>query len=71
YALSLAEGGHGRLSRLASVAALGGSLLFRIAILGAGAASARRPETSLRFAQPDNLPRVAPPARRRRVTRRG
>ena len=47
----------GRLASLAGVAAIAGSAVFRISILGAGAESARRPEVSMRFAQPNNLPR--------------
>ncbi len=46
----------GRLSTAAEVAALAGSAVMRTAVLGAGAESARRPEISMRFAQPDNLP---------------
>jgi protein NrfD len=44
------------LSGLASLAVLAGSLLLRVSILGTGDESARRPDISLRFAQPDNLP---------------
>ncbi len=33
-----------------------GSLLFRVSIMAAGDESARRPEISFRFAQPENLP---------------
>ena len=47
-----------RLERMAGFLALGGSLAFRIAFLGHGMESAARPEISLRFAQPDNLPRL-------------
>ena len=47
----------GRLSTIAGLATLVGSAVFRSAILGAGAETARRPDISLRFAQPDNLPR--------------
>jgi formate-dependent nitrite reductase membrane component NrfD len=63
HALSLAEGGHPGLSRLASLAILGGSLMLRVSTMAAGDASARRPETSFRFAQPDNLPGATPPRR--------
>lgn len=60
YAASLALGGRGsRLSSLASVATLAGSLALRISIMGAGDDSANRPEVSFRFASPDNLKRVA------------
>ena len=45
------------LSKAASIAAIGGSLLMRWSIMGAGNYSARTPEISMRFAQPDNLPR--------------
>lgn len=48
----------GRLATLAGLATIAGSAVFRISILGAGAESARRPEISMRFAQPDNLPRT-------------
>ncbi|MDO9708778.1 NrfD/PsrC family molybdoenzyme membrane anchor subunit [Paracraurococcus lichenis] len=66
HALSLAEGGDGRLSRLASLAILGGSLLLRVSTMAAGDVSANRPEVSFRFAQPDNLPG---PGRRTRSVR--
>ena len=58
-ALSLALGSRrpGVLSNFASLAALAGSLLFRVSIMGAGDESARRPEVSYRFSQPENLPR--------------
>ncbi len=45
------------LSGLASLAILGGSAILRIAFMAAGDESARRPDISLRFAQPENLPR--------------
>jgi len=48
--------GGGRLGRVASVAALAGSALFRVSIMAIGDESARRPEVSLRFSQPENLP---------------
>lgn len=41
----------------ASLATIAGSALMRTAFLGAGMESARRPTISMRFAQPDNLPR--------------
>ncbi len=44
------------LSRVASLAILAGSALLRVSIMAAGDESARRPEISLRYAQPDNLP---------------
>ena len=46
------------LSRAAALAALGGSLLMRCSIMGAGDYSAKKPEISMRFAQPDNLPKT-------------
>ena len=46
----------GRLSAAAGVAAVAGSAVMRTSVLGMGAESARRPEISMRFAQPDNLP---------------
>ena len=49
--------GSRNLSRLASLAVLGGSLLLRVSIMAAGDKSARTPEISFRFAQSDNLPR--------------
>jgi protein NrfD len=57
HALSLAAGGDGRLSRLASFAILGGSFLLRVSTMGAGDTSAASPEISFRFAQADNLPK--------------
>lgn len=44
------------LSKVASLAVLVGSALMRVAIMAAGDESARRPEISFRFTQPDNLP---------------
>lgn len=43
------------LNDLAAAAALGGSLALRISTLGVGAESARRPDVSFRFSQPENL----------------
>jgi len=60
HLLSLAEGGNPGMSRLASLAILGGSLMLRVSTMAAGDISARRPETSFRFAQPDNLPEASP-----------
>ena len=60
HLLSLAEGGNPGMSRLASLAILGGSLMLRVSTMAAGDVSARRPETSFRFAQPDNLPEASP-----------
>jgi len=59
HALSLATERHRSpgLSRLASLAVLGGSLLLRVSVMGAGDESAERPEVSFRFSQPDNLPK--------------
>lgn len=41
----------------ANLATLAGSLLLRVSIMAAGDVSAARPDISLRYAQPDNLPR--------------
>ena len=46
----------GRLSNVASLAVLAGSALLRVSIMAAGDESARRPEISLGYAQPENLP---------------
>lgn len=46
----------GPLSNIASLAVLAGSALLRVSIMAAGDESARRPEISLGYAQPDNLP---------------
>lgn len=43
-------------SAVASLAALSGGLLMRIGVLRDGDKSAERPDISMRFAQPDNLP---------------
>ena len=43
-------------AQIASLAAVFGSAAMRISLLGMGAASATKPDVSLRFAQPDNLP---------------
>ena len=57
HSLSLVTGRRpGRLSRVASVAALAGSALLRVSVMGAGDVSASRPDISFRFAQPENLP---------------
>ncbi len=45
------------MSGLASLAVLAGSLLLRVSVMGAGDESARRPEVSFRFSQPENLPK--------------
>ncbi len=59
YSASLAFSRHRSrgLSRLASLAVLGGSFLLRVSIMGAGDKSANEPEISFRFTQPDNLPK--------------
>lgn len=44
------------LGAAASIGALTGSLLLRVATIGIGDESARRPEISFRFSQPENLP---------------
>ena len=51
-------------SDLASAAVVAGSALLRVSTLAIGDESARRPEISFRFSQPENLPK-AHPARRR------
>ena len=58
YAASLALNRHRShaLSRLASLAVLGGTLLLRVSVMQAGDESADKPEISFRFSQPDNLP---------------
>ncbi len=66
HVLGAVTGSRG-VSRLASLAILGGSLLLRVSIMAAGDKSARTPEISFRFAQPDNLPK----RERRRLRRRG
>lgn len=45
------------LATAASLAVLGGSLAMRIGVMATGDESARRPEISMSFAQPDNLPK--------------
>lgn len=47
------------LTTAASLAVLGGSLAMRIGVMAAGDESARRPEISMGFAQPENLPKVS------------
>ena len=49
----------GTTSDIASLAVLAGSLLLRVSIMSAGDESASRPEVSLRFSQPQNLPEHA------------
>ena len=46
-----------RWSDLADLGVLAGALLLRVSIMGAGDESAARPDISLRFTQPENLPR--------------
>ena len=46
------------ISKLAAVATLAGSAMLRVATLGIGDDSASRPEVSLRFSQPENLPKL-------------
>jgi len=65
HVLSAVSGNRDGLSRLASVAVLGGSLLLRVSTMGAGDKSARTPEISFRFAQKDNLPERRKRRRRR------
>jgi uncharacterized protein (TIGR03382 family) len=45
------------LSTMASLATLGASLAMRIGVMKQGDETARQPQISMRFAQPDNLPR--------------
>jgi hypothetical protein len=47
-----------KITAAASMAALAGSLIMRIGIISDGDESAQRPQVSMRFAQPDNLPRA-------------
>ncbi len=66
--LSIAGGGRSpMLSRAAALLALAGSATMRVAFMAAGDVSARRPEISMRLAQPDNLQKLAswPIAQRR------
>ena len=46
------------LTTAAGVAAIAGSAAMRVSMLGVGMESARRPDISMRFAQPDNLPKT-------------
>ena len=48
----------GRLATAAGLVAVAGSAVMRTSVLGMGAESARRPDISMRFAQPDNLPKA-------------
>ena len=59
-ALSLAtgRGRPGTVSDVACLATIAGSLLLRVSMMAAGDESARRPEVSFRFSQPENLPKV-------------
>ena len=45
------------LSDLAAVAAIAGSAMLRVSVLAVGEESARRPDVSFRFSQPENLPK--------------
>jgi hypothetical protein len=56
--------GRRRMAEAAAVATLAGSLALRISTLGVGDVSSTRPEVSLRFAQPENLP-AGDPGRKR------
>ena len=47
------------LSGAAALATLAGSAILRISFMAAGDESAKRPEISMRFAQPDNLPKAS------------
>ncbi len=55
--LAASRGRPGRMSDLASLAVLGGSLLLRVSMMAAGDVSAARPEVSFRFSQPRNAPK--------------
>ena len=46
----------GGLSDVAALAALAGSAMLRVSIMGAGDVSAERPDVSFRFSRPKNLP---------------
>jgi protein NrfD len=48
------------LSDLAALCTLAGSAMLRVSALGVGDESARRPEVSFRFSQPENLPKGHP-----------
>ena len=48
------------LSDLAAIFALAGSATLRVAALAVGEESARRPDVSFRFSQPENLPKQRP-----------
>ncbi len=53
----LAKGRTGRsLGVCAAMAAIAGSAMLRVSVIGVGDESARRPEVSFRFSQPENLP---------------
>jgi len=45
-----------RLGAIASLSAIAGSALLRVSTIGIGDVSAKRPEISFRFSQPENLP---------------
>jgi protein NrfD len=47
-----------RVSDVASLLTIAGSLLLRVSMMQAGNVSAGRPDISFRFSQPENLPRV-------------
>ena len=57
--LLLTRGRSRTLTTAASLAVLGGGLAMRIGVMSAGDESASRPEISMRFAQPENLPKVS------------
>lgn len=50
------RGRPGTLSDMACLAAIAGSLLLRVSMMEAGNELARRPDVSMRFSQPENLP---------------
>jgi protein NrfD len=66
FGAALLSGRRSLLADAAALATLAGSLALRISTLGVGDESAVRPEISLRFAQPENLPQPSSQARRER-----
>jgi formate-dependent nitrite reductase membrane component NrfD len=57
--LLLTRGRSRTLTTAASLAVLAGGLAMRIGVMAAGDTSALRPDISMRFAQPENLPKVS------------
>jgi formate-dependent nitrite reductase membrane component NrfD len=54
--LMLGSGRPGTVSDIASLLMLGGSMMLRVSMMQAGNISARRPDISFRFSQPENVP---------------